>query len=197
MPAVVVHAFNSSTWEASLVYRVSSRTVSAIQRNPVSEKRKRKEAYVHICEGYPSRLYWQFKTGTRGQRDDQMVQGLRHLLPSLRICHAALAGWPELVYLPLYLPNAGSTPPFPSVFKLLLRVRKEHTYPLTTIHVGRHGPRVMWTSENNIPSITVIPGMELALVTRLGSKWFTFWGTLVALLSYTLYREHTIYSWNK
>jgi hypothetical protein len=40
-------AFNPSTWEisefkASLVYRVSSRTAKATQRNPVSEKNKRK-----------------------------------------------------------------------------------------------------------------------------------------------------------
>jgi hypothetical protein len=56
---VVVHVFNSSTWEAeagrflssrlSLVYRVSSRTAKAIQRNPISKtnkqinKQKRKE----------------------------------------------------------------------------------------------------------------------------------------------------------
>jgi hypothetical protein len=47
---VVAHAFNPSTWEAesrqisefdaSLVYRVSSRTARAIQRNPVSKKQK-------------------------------------------------------------------------------------------------------------------------------------------------------------
>jgi hypothetical protein len=46
---VGVHAFNPSTWEAeaggflkfkaSLVYRVSSRTARATQRNPVSKKR--------------------------------------------------------------------------------------------------------------------------------------------------------------
>jgi hypothetical protein len=45
------HAFNPSTWEAeaggfwpefeaSLVYRVSSRTARATQRNPVSGKKK-------------------------------------------------------------------------------------------------------------------------------------------------------------
>jgi hypothetical protein len=49
--AVVAHAFNPSTWEAeagaflefeaSLVYRVSSRTVVAIQRNPVSKNKKK------------------------------------------------------------------------------------------------------------------------------------------------------------
>jgi hypothetical protein len=48
--AVVAHAFNPSTWggrgrrtsefEASLVYRVSSRTARAIQRNPVLKKTK-------------------------------------------------------------------------------------------------------------------------------------------------------------
>jgi hypothetical protein len=37
--AVVEQAFNPSTWEAeaSLVYRVSSRTARATQRNPVSK----------------------------------------------------------------------------------------------------------------------------------------------------------------
>jgi hypothetical protein len=47
--AVVAHAFNPSTWEAeagrfsefkaSLVYRVSSRTARATQRNPVSKNK--------------------------------------------------------------------------------------------------------------------------------------------------------------
>jgi hypothetical protein len=45
--AVVVHAFNPSTWEAEAGrflssrpawYKVSSRTARAIQRNPVSKK---------------------------------------------------------------------------------------------------------------------------------------------------------------
>ena len=46
----MVHTFNPSTWvaeadkfsefEASLVYRMSSRTARAIQRNPDSEKKK-------------------------------------------------------------------------------------------------------------------------------------------------------------
>jgi hypothetical protein len=51
MCLVVVHTFNPSIWEAeagrfsvnsefSLVYRVSSRTARAIQRNPVSKKIK-------------------------------------------------------------------------------------------------------------------------------------------------------------
>ena len=41
-PGVVAHAFNPSTpeAEASLVYKVSSRTARAIQRNPVSENQK-------------------------------------------------------------------------------------------------------------------------------------------------------------
>jgi hypothetical protein len=39
---VVVHSFNPSTWEAeaSLVYRVSSRTARVTQRNPVSKTSK-------------------------------------------------------------------------------------------------------------------------------------------------------------
>jgi hypothetical protein len=50
MWAVVAHAFNPSTWEAeaggflefeaSLVYKVSSRTATAIQRNSVSENKQ-------------------------------------------------------------------------------------------------------------------------------------------------------------
>jgi hypothetical protein len=40
-PSVMAHVFNPSTWEAefkvSLVYRVSSRTARATQRNPVSK----------------------------------------------------------------------------------------------------------------------------------------------------------------
>jgi hypothetical protein len=52
-PGVMVHTFNPSTWQrgrgrqislfkASLVYRVSSRTARAIQRNPVSKNQKPK-----------------------------------------------------------------------------------------------------------------------------------------------------------
>jgi hypothetical protein len=43
--AVVAHAFNPSTWEAeaSQVYRVSSRTAWATQRNPVSKKTRNKQ----------------------------------------------------------------------------------------------------------------------------------------------------------
>ena len=47
---MVVHAFNPSTWEAeageflsseaSLVYKVSSRTARAIKRNPVSKNKQ-------------------------------------------------------------------------------------------------------------------------------------------------------------
>jgi hypothetical protein len=50
---VVAHGFNPSTWEAesggflsseaSLVYKVSSRTARAIQRNPVSKQNKTKQ----------------------------------------------------------------------------------------------------------------------------------------------------------
>jgi hypothetical protein len=47
---MVAHTFNPSTWEAeadgfefeaSLVYKVSSRTAGAIQRNPVSKNQKK------------------------------------------------------------------------------------------------------------------------------------------------------------
>jgi hypothetical protein len=42
-PGVVSHAFKSSTSEfkASLVYRVSSRTVKTLQRNPVSKNKQK------------------------------------------------------------------------------------------------------------------------------------------------------------
>jgi hypothetical protein len=58
--AVVVHAFNPSTWVAetggfsdfdiSLVYRVSSRTARATQRNPVSKNKqtKNKQTKKHL-----------------------------------------------------------------------------------------------------------------------------------------------------
>jgi hypothetical protein len=48
----MAHGFNPNTWEAetggsefeaSLVYRVSSRAARATQRNPVSEKKKKKK----------------------------------------------------------------------------------------------------------------------------------------------------------
>ena len=46
----MAHSYNSNTWEAeavgsaSLVYRVSSRTARATQRNPVSKKLGKKKA---------------------------------------------------------------------------------------------------------------------------------------------------------
>jgi hypothetical protein len=56
---VVAHAFNPSTreaeaggsleFEASLVYRVSSRTAGAIQRNPVSKNQKKKKKKENNC----------------------------------------------------------------------------------------------------------------------------------------------------
>jgi hypothetical protein len=62
---VVAHAFNPSTWggrgrrisefEASLVYRVSSRTARITQRNPVSKNQKKKKkdfiifADMYVC----------------------------------------------------------------------------------------------------------------------------------------------------
>jgi hypothetical protein len=41
-PGMVVHAFNPSIseFEASLVYKVNSRTARAMQRNPVSKNKK-------------------------------------------------------------------------------------------------------------------------------------------------------------
>jgi hypothetical protein len=52
---VVAHAFNPSTWEAEAggflrvqVYKVSSRTARAIQRNPVSEKKKKRKKRKEI-----------------------------------------------------------------------------------------------------------------------------------------------------
>ena len=63
---MVAHAFNPSTWDAeaggfiefetSLVYRVSSRTARATQRNPVSKNQKEKkktDKMSVICLGYP------------------------------------------------------------------------------------------------------------------------------------------------
>jgi hypothetical protein len=59
---MVVHAFNPFTWEArgrrisefqaSVVYRVSSRTARAIQRNPVSKNQKKKRKRKRkTCQG--------------------------------------------------------------------------------------------------------------------------------------------------
>jgi hypothetical protein len=53
---VVAHAFNLrgrwiSEFEASLVYRVSSRTARATQRNPVSEKKKKKRK-KKVCASF-------------------------------------------------------------------------------------------------------------------------------------------------
>jgi hypothetical protein len=55
---VVAHTFNPSTrecggrwiseFEASLVYKVSSRTARAIQRNPVSKKNKQTTKQIKI-----------------------------------------------------------------------------------------------------------------------------------------------------
>jgi hypothetical protein len=58
-PGVVVHAFSPSTWEAetgkisefeaSLVYKVSSRTARAIQRNPVSKNKNKTTTKKMYC----------------------------------------------------------------------------------------------------------------------------------------------------
>ena len=44
-PGVVAHTFNPRIpeFEASLVYKVSSRTTRAIQRNPVSKNQRKKK----------------------------------------------------------------------------------------------------------------------------------------------------------
>jgi hypothetical protein len=58
-PGVVAHAFNPSTWEAErgrrisefkaiLVYKVSSRTARATQRNPVSKNKKQKQNKIYF-----------------------------------------------------------------------------------------------------------------------------------------------------
>jgi hypothetical protein len=59
---VVGQAFNPSTWEAesrwisefeaSLVYRVSSRTARATQRNPVSKQNKKLKKKGLVCRVY-------------------------------------------------------------------------------------------------------------------------------------------------
>jgi hypothetical protein len=65
-PGLVAHAFNPSRggrgrwiseFEASLVYKVSSRTARAIQRNPVSRKKKKKKKskpppILHLLHGF-------------------------------------------------------------------------------------------------------------------------------------------------
>jgi hypothetical protein len=53
-PGSAFNAFNPSTWEAeaefeaSLVYRVSSRTTRAIQRNLVSKEKKKKHKKTKV-----------------------------------------------------------------------------------------------------------------------------------------------------
>jgi hypothetical protein len=48
-----------SEFKASLVYKVSSRTARATQRNPVSEKKKKKKTIFHIGQSLSIR---EFKT---------------------------------------------------------------------------------------------------------------------------------------
>ena len=64
--AVVVYAFNPSTWEAEtggfLVYKVSSRTARTIQGNPVSNKKEQRNITTDTEEteyymGYCKDLY--------------------------------------------------------------------------------------------------------------------------------------------
>jgi hypothetical protein len=74
-----MHSFNSSTQEAeagrfsefeySLVYRVSSRTARAIQRNPASKNQKKKiisvlRRHVDLCEFKASWLHNEFQAGS-------------------------------------------------------------------------------------------------------------------------------------
>jgi hypothetical protein len=60
---VVVHTFNPSTREAeageletSLIYKVSSRTARATQKNPVSKKKK--ITHAHSKKMYHLSMYW-------------------------------------------------------------------------------------------------------------------------------------------
>jgi hypothetical protein len=62
---MVAHTFNPSTWEArgrgrrisefkaSLVYKVSSRTTRATQRNPVSKKKKNEKKKKKVGHHLP------------------------------------------------------------------------------------------------------------------------------------------------
>jgi hypothetical protein len=52
-----------SEFEASLVYRVSSRTVRVIQRNPVSKKEKKRKKEKRKRKLRPSLLNCQFQPG--------------------------------------------------------------------------------------------------------------------------------------
>jgi hypothetical protein len=45
-----------SEFKANLVYRVSSRTARATQRNPVSEKKKKKELFTCIINAFQGNL---------------------------------------------------------------------------------------------------------------------------------------------
>jgi hypothetical protein len=65
--AVVMHAFNPSTWEAEagrfLVYRVSSRTARAIQRNPVLKLHppKKKMSHKHTIDQSDGGIFFQLR----------------------------------------------------------------------------------------------------------------------------------------
>jgi hypothetical protein len=50
-----------SEFEASLVYRVSSRTARATQRNPVSKKQKTKQNKILWEEGDNKKVKWEEK----------------------------------------------------------------------------------------------------------------------------------------
>jgi hypothetical protein len=67
-PVVVAHAFNPSTREAeaSLVYRVISRTARTTQRNPVSEKKKKSlQSEFQDSQGYTEKPCLEKQNKTR------------------------------------------------------------------------------------------------------------------------------------
>jgi hypothetical protein len=78
-----------SEFEASLVYKVSSRTARAIQRNPVSKKQNKtktktkKESAFKPAPGPEKRINFQFdhlvsgKRNWRGQRDTEKPERLK------------------------------------------------------------------------------------------------------------------------
>jgi hypothetical protein len=53
----------NSEFEASLIYKVSSRTAKAIQRNPVSKKKKKKKKKTLKRENYSFQMFFRKPRG--------------------------------------------------------------------------------------------------------------------------------------
>jgi hypothetical protein len=101
--AVVAHAFNPSTWEAaSLVYRGSSRTARATQRNPVFKKQQKNffKLLAHMNYIHSNRFHYEIFIHS--------VMYFNHIHPHYPLVFVPLTFLPNSPAFYLLLPVSGA-----------------------------------------------------------------------------------------